>query len=457
MAAPTSNSAAASTSGAAPTTGAASTAPASSAPSSAPTSINTSALGFKTATQDASAGITVWIDASRQAAATAYKKAYPGDKITVVTYDGSANGSNSFKTKMALYDRAGSGWPDVVFSSQNNDASWASLGTAGKQPYAATLNTGLVPSGTLSSWTKGSLDPCTVNGKVYCLRNDLAQDVLWYNKTLMTQFGYTLPTTWEQFQTLGAQVAKDHPGYIIGDVGDTFAPEIYMWSSECQANKVTGPKSVSVSVQTPECKRMAQLIDAGVANKSLSTLSVFTPEFVKASAGKVLMMPGPAWYTGAIFNNPSSLNVPKGQLGVAPPLAWGTSPAVTGDVGGGTWFVSSHSKNLALAAKYAEYVTTADAYQVDQAPGYPAYAPAAAKWLAKQQSSGYFATDLSALTTAGGLVWSGWGSPSYSQEAIWAKTMTPILTSGGSIANNLGKWQQAITDQAKVNGYSVQQ
>ena len=167
------------------------------------------------------------------------------------------------------------------------------------------------------------------------------------------------------------------------------------------------------------------------------------------------MMPGPAWYAGAIFNNKDSLNVPSGQIGVAAPLAWGSDAPVTGDVGGATWFISSHSTNLALAAKFVEFVTTADDYQVNEAPGYPAFASAGQKWIAKQQSSGYYATDLSAITTAGGQIWSGWGAPTFSQEAIWGKTMTPVITSGGSIASNLAKWQTAITDQAKVDGYTV--
>jgi ABC-type glycerol-3-phosphate transport system substrate-binding protein len=403
-----------------------------------------------------SGGITVWVDSTRAAAFDAYKKANPSDKVTVVTYDGSANGSNSFKTKMNLYDKAGSGWPDVVFSTQNNDASWASQSIGGKEPFAAVLNEGLVPDATLSNFTKGALDPCTVDGKVYCLRNDLAQVVLWYDKTLMTKFGYTVPTTWEEYQQLGAKVAKEHPGYIVGAVGDTFTPEIYLWASQCQANQVTGPRAMSVKTDTPECKRAADLIDAGVANKSLSALSVFTPEFVKAASGKVLLMPGPAWYAGAIFNNTSSLNLPKGELGVAAPLSWGGGEAATGNVGGGTWFVSSHSKNSALAAKFVEFVTTDDVYQVDLAPGYPAYAPAAQKWIAKQEASGYYATDLSAMVDAGSKIWSGWGSPAFSQEAVWAKTVTPVITSGGSVASTLSAWGEAIKNEAHVNGYTVQ-
>src|SRR5437762_10701324 len=96
--------------------------------------------GFPQSSQDSSSAITVWVDSTRAAATTAFKKANPNVPIKVVTYDGSANGSNSFKTKMGLYDRSGNGWPDVVFSTQNNDASWASQKTGGKQAFAAVLN-----------------------------------------------------------------------------------------------------------------------------------------------------------------------------------------------------------------------------------------------------------------------------------------------------------------------------
>ena len=228
-----------------------------------------------------------------------------------------------------------------------------------------------------------------------------------------------------------------------------------MWASQCGANQVTGPRAVTVDATSANCQRAAKLIDAGVPNKTLTTLSVFAPDFAKTYAGKVLMLPGPAWYAGAVFNNPSALKLPAGQLGVATPPAWGSGPATTGDVGGGTWFISSHSKNLAAAEKFAEFVTTADDYQVNVAPGYPAYGPAAAKWIAKQEASKYYATSLQPIIQAGGLIWSGWGSPEFSQEAIWAKTMTPLINSSQSVAANLQKWQDAIKNQAQVTGYSV--
>ncbi|MFI5894479.1 ABC transporter substrate-binding protein [Actinoplanes sp. NPDC051513] len=411
--------------------------------------------GFPQVAQDDKAEITVWVDADRSGAADAFKKANPDVPIKVVTYDGSANGSNSFRTKMQLFDRAGSGWPDVVFSTQNNDAAWASQKSGGKQAFAAVLGGGLVPKATLDGFTPGSLDPCTVEGKVYCLRNDLAQAVLWYNKSLLTKFGYAVPTTWEEYQALGEKVAREHPGYIVGTVGDAWTPEVFFWASKCQANGVTGPTSVTVDTDTTECKRAASMLDTLIKNGTTPNVSVFTPEFVKKYSGKVLMMPGPAWYAGAIFNNPQSLNVPKGQLGVAAPPAWQGDTAVTGNVGGGTWFISSHAKNLKAAAKFAEFVTTADDYQVNLAPGYPAFAAAADKWVKKQESSGYYATDLQPIIKAGTEIWDGWGSGIFSQEAIWAKTMTPAIADGKSLVAMLPEWETAIKNQAQVNGYTV--
>ncbi|MFD8421703.1 ABC transporter substrate-binding protein [Streptomyces sp. NPDC059466] len=414
------------------------------------------AYGFPEAKQEASSAITVWVDADRQAAAKTFQAENPDTKIKVVSYDGSANGSNSFRTKMQLFDRAGSGWPDVVFSSQNNDAAWAGQKSGGKQAFAAVLDKGLVPKDTLSNFTAGSLNPCTVDGRVYCLRNDLAQAVLWYDKSLLEQFGYTLPTTWEEYQALGEKVAKEHPGYIIGTAGDAWTPEVFMWGSRCQANDVTGPKSVTVKTDSSECKRAASMLDTLRQNGTAPVVSVFTPEFLKKYSGKVLMMPGPAWYAGAIFNNPDSLNVPAGRLGVAAPLPWkGESEPATGNVGGGTWFVSSHSKNLKAAEKFVQFVTTVDSYQVDVAPGYPAYAPAAQKWIAKKEASKYYATPLQPVVTAASQVWDGWDYPIFSQEAIWAKTVTPGITGGKSIVDLLPTWQKAIENQAKVNGYKV--
>lgn len=421
------------------------------AKATSPTQAASSApASFHPVSQTGGGPVTVWVDSTRLPGVRAYQQTHPNVKLNIVTYNGDAEGSNYLQTKVELYNRAGSGWPDVVFSEEYNDAAWS---TQAGIDWVAPLSDGLVPQSTLASFAPNALAPCTVDGKVYCLRNDIGQNLLWYNAKLMKQFGYQVPTTWEQYRALGAEVAKQHPGYITGSVGDAWTPEVYFWASQCPANQIDG-NTVSVNTSSPNCTRMANLLDAGVANKSLTTQSAFASSFVKQYAAKTLMLIGPSWYGQYVFN--SALHVPAGQVAAAAPLTWGgQGTATTGDVGGGIWMVSKNSKNLAAAVALAQYMATSNTYQLT-APTYPAYQPAARAWLTAQAKQGYFASDVSSVfTAAAGEIWGGWDTGRYSQENIWAATMVPQITGGKSISALLGTWQTAIEDQARSFGYQV--
>ncbi|MFD8493735.1 ABC transporter substrate-binding protein [Amycolatopsis sp. NPDC059657] len=411
--------------------------------------------GFTQAKQSTTKELTVWVDSTRQAAAAAYQKAHPDVKLDIVTYDGDANGSNFLQTKVQLFNRTGSGWPDVVWSTQTNETAWAAKGD---NKFTAPLNKGLVPDATLSGFAKGSLDTCTVDGTVYCLRNDLAQVVLWYDQPLMAQFGYTVPTTWEEYETLGKRVAAEHPGYNVGDIGDAFAPEIYFWASKCPVNTLTDATTLKVDSAAPECTRMASLIDTLHQAGSITSTGVFSNDYAKSQAAKTLMLPGPSWFGGALFKD--TFKTPGGRIAVGPALHWAADKdqPVTGNVGGGTWLLSSHSTHLDLAVEFMTFMTTDDAYQVELAPGYPAFSAAAQGWLKKQASSGYFAGDIGPpMIDAATRVWPGWGSPSFSQEKIWASTITPGVTAGKTITSLLPDWQTSIINYAKANGYRIGQ
>ncbi|MGW7238335.1 ABC transporter substrate-binding protein [Streptomyces sp. NPDC054804] len=406
--------------------------------------------GFNQVSQKSGA-LTVWVDATRLAAAKLYQKLHPDVKLDIVTYDGDANGSNYLQTKVQLFNRTGKGWPDVVFSSQNNEVTWAVDAN-----FAAPLNKGLVPVGTLGKFAKGANDVCTVNGTVYCLRNDLSQAVLWYNAPLMKKFGYSAPTTWEGYQKLGEKVAAEHPGYLVGDAGDSFTPEIYLWAGKCGANHITGAKSVSVNTTSADCTKMARLMDVLIKKKSMSISGVFSTDFGKNKADKVLMMPGPSWYGGALFQG--TFKTPAKQIAAAPIPQWSgeTSPS-TGNVGGGTWLLSQHSEHVKAATDFLTWVTTDEAYQGKVAPGFPAYAPAAEAWLTQQNASGYYEGSINVLKDASTQVWPGWGSGQFSQEAIWAATVKPGLTQGKTIVSLLPAWQDSIVKYAQSNGYKVSQ
>ena len=257
------------TSSAAPTSG-----PSGSAGSS------TGTYGFPTVAQDPTAKITVWVDADRSAIAEAFEKDHPECPLAIETYDASAGGSDTFHQKVSLLDQAGSGWPDVAWSGQVNDASWAAHEQNGVQAFAAPLDEGVVPQSWLDGYTPGALDPVTVDGHVYGARDNLAPVVLWYNKTLFDKFGYTVPTTWEEYQALGDKVAAEHPGYILGSIGDPFTAVLTdMWAAQAPIYTVDSDNNFTADFSDDHTTRMIALLDHMFANGTLTLDGLFTPDW----------------------------------------------------------------------------------------------------------------------------------------------------------------------------------
>ncbi|MDO8360631.1 MAG: ABC transporter substrate-binding protein [Devosia sp.] len=400
-----------------------------------------------------SAELTVWVDATRQPAVEAFQAAHPEITVNLIVDDGSSGASGTFQTKIGLADQAGEGWPDVVFSTQNNDAAWTSKETNGVQAFAQVLNEGFLDQAFLDGFTPGALDPVTVGGKVYGLRNDLAPVLFWYNKTLLDQFGYAPPTTWEDYQALGDKLAADHPGYFLGAIGDSFeGPYVYYWSGEAPIFQVDGDafKSDTAAANTV---KVNTLIDHMVANKTLTLDSLFGAAFV-ATADHLVAIPGAAWYAGALFQNPGGVNAKAGDWVAAPPLYWTDGGKVTGNVGGGVWYASSHTANADAVKVFLQFIVSDD--KTAGTGGLPAYKSAADKWLDAQASSGFYAGDFkAAISAAAASVWNGWGYPNFSPETAWAKVITPGLASGKTMADLAADWQQEMKNEAQVVGYTV--
>ena len=194
-------------------------------------------------TRAASGSITVWVDAVRLPVAKLYAKTHRKVHVNIVTFDGDANGATTLQTKIQLWNRTGNGWPDVIFTEQANDPVWMS-----QPPFNYAMNLkGVFPASLLKGWPAPSLAQCTVTRRLVCLQDNLAQEVLYVNKKLMSQFGYQVPTTWQQWAALGVKVAKDHPGYIIGTLGDSFGAWLYLWPDRCPISQVVAGKTVRIN------------------------------------------------------------------------------------------------------------------------------------------------------------------------------------------------------------------
>jgi maltose-binding protein MalE len=404
-------------------------------------------------TKGASGSITVWVDAVRLPAAKAYVKAHPKVKVKIVTFDGDGNGATTLQAKIQLWNRTGNGWPDVIFSEQANDPVWMA-----SKPfdYAAPV-TGLIPAKILKGWPAPSRLQCTVNGREICVQDNLAQIVLWYDKTLMTKFGYAVPTTWQEWAALGAKVATEHPGYIIGNTGDSYSNWTYLWAGQCPISQLKQNGSLLINSTNSHCTRMAALLDPLIKNGATPPENIFTPAFAQKYGGadpKVLMMPGPTWYAKDVFNG--TLKIPAGHMTAAMPLRWDNeSPVTTGQIGGGPWIISRHSKNLAAAADFVRWVTTSPVVK-DTAPGYPSYAPAATRWLAKLGKDPYFAASpTKPMKAAAGLIWKGWSLVTYPDQPVWSNTVVTQLVAGKSLSSLLQPFGDELAKAAQAAGYKV--
>jgi len=399
--------------------------------------------------------LTVWVDAARLPVAQAYVKEHPDKKVKIVTFDGDGNGATSLQTKIQLWNRTGNGWPDVIFSEQVNDPVWMA-----QKPFefAAPVK-GLIPDNLLSQWPAPSTAQCTVNGTQYCVQDNLAQVVLWVNKKLMDKFHYTVPKTWQEWAALGQKVATEHPGYIVGTVGESFSHWIYLWGNQCPLEQLKGDNNLLINSSDSHCTRVATLLDPLIQNGTVPPLSVFTPDFAKKYGGaddKVLLMPGPSWYAQAVFDQ--TLHVPAGRITAAAPLQWESeTPVTTGQVGGGPWIISKHSKNLQGAADFVIWATTVfNPTGKEARPGYPAYAPLAVKWLAAQASNKYYAADPTpALQAAATQVWQGWNLVTYPDQPVWSNTVVTQLVAGKSLSSQLQPLGDALAKAAEAAGYAV--
>ena len=386
----------------------------------------------------------IYVDATREAAAQAYVDSV-GDAadITVEVYD-------DLIAKLTLFDQTKSGWPDVAFL-----ASPASLGqlTPAGSGFVAPIDD-LVASDVLDGY-EGANSWCSIDGQTYCLANDLAQSVLWYDKTTLDSLGLTVPTTMEEFAETA--LALKGTGYIAGSVDGYVLYTSFLQSSGCPLSDVQDATTVKIDVESEECQRVAEtlqpLIDAGVVD----TRSAFDAGFIadEAGAGKVAMQVGPSWFGDFVIKAEASWAVPAGRISAAPMPSWDGSKPIAGQWGGGLWLVSSHSEFPQAAADAATWLATSPDVQVDS-PTYPAYGPVNAQWADRTAADTYYASDPVPAMQESAKNLSTVNKPALFDPAGPLGTVVqPALDAKTPLVDVLKAYADELTNVAKSVGYTV--
>ena len=244
------------------------------------------------------------------------------------------------------------GWPDVIFSEQANDPVWMA-----QKPFDFAMNLkGVFPANLLKGWPAPSLGavhrqraaglPPGQPGPGSALRQQEADEPVRLHGP-------------EDVAAVGGdrhrRSPRSTPGYIIGNIGDSYGAWLYLWADKCPISQVVGTNTVKINASDVHCTRMASLLDPLIKSGVVSTESVFTADFATKYGGandKILLMPGPVWYAKDIFSG--TLDIPAGEMTAALPLRWNSEPLVTGQVGGGPWIISKHTKNQAAADRLRE-------------------------------------------------------------------------------------------------------
>ena len=277
----------------------------------AETASSSSAHVAVASTKTSSAPLVVWYDGARAAYVKEYKATHPHANIKWVLYSGDNNGDGTLQSKFSLYNRVG--WkagvaPDVVFDEENYEAGWLGL-----PPFNDLAD--LRASIPKSVWSKDEgLGDCMINGKLLCLRNDNAANVLWVNTKLWNQFfpGKSPPTTWAEYAADGQALVKDHPGYFIGEFGQPWDAETYLWGNECPINQAVGNQVLLDNPKSPNCTTIAHLIDSALG--AFTKDGPFTTAWVNDKTAQHMVMDiGAIWQGGAIYPSSSGSEGPRNQ------------------------------------------------------------------------------------------------------------------------------------------------
>ena len=398
------------------------------------------------------APIVVWLDATRMEGAKIYQRLYP-DKASQINFQ--EVDRSLFPDKVLSFNQQGEGWPDVVFAEPELVAQTSDP----KHDFPLDLKP-LISAEMLGNFEPHANEACTFAGRLLCLRHDTAPMVLYFNKLLMDQFGYPVPSTWQEYEALGEQVSRAHPGYIIGAFGDAWGFKAYFDASGCPSSWVLNEKKVFINFEDSRCVRAAKLADALLANGTFAPYGYFDARFNQiAQDNKLLMLVAPSWMALTSFGGkPDSqyYTTADHQLGSAAPLRWdGDTQVMTSAMGGGAWVVSKHTQNLPLALDFITWMVSAPEFW-SISPDYPVYVPVQPTWEKVVKANPLFANDpFPVMQTASQAISPLYTQPSYDVMGVLNDYVGRALRQQKTLESLLPDLQAAMTVQAQAAGYEV--
>lgn len=400
---------------------------------------------------DANAEVEIWIDAAREEAAGKFIDQFPdkGKLVTLTTTD-----YGQLPQKILFWNNVGGGWPDASFGVPQivpliNDAAHSYLGDL----------TDFVDPKIVEGFAPGALQNCFDGGKLYCLRNDLAHFVLWYNATKVKELGVAIPETYEDLQATCSSLKQSNPDVqcVVGQ--DTVSFINILVSAKCPFQQILGAGSIRINATHENCVKAAQYLDQMKNDgyyKLTNMWDAETSDLIKSD--NWLFIPSSSWFGDYVikgtYYEPDDPAF-QGKIGVAPMPKWqGQDHPWVYWWGGAAWVMSRHTKNPQLTADFLIYMTTD---VIKEQGTYPAYVPAAEEWLKTRMPTLTYLEDTTkageVLKSEAAHMWTMATEGPVDVTALWGPIQGKVTTGELTYEASLAEFQTVLVDGAKKLGY----
>ncbi|MDP9794149.1 multiple sugar transport system substrate-binding protein [Catenuloplanes nepalensis] len=395
--------------------------------------------------------LTFWEANKLQPEIDLFQAKYPAIKVNLVD----AGSGPDYYTKLRSAIKAGEGAPDVAQIEYHHMPSFILEDSlADLTPYGAAASKDLFAP---FAWSQVATD----NG-IYGIPQDTGPLGLLYRTDIFDKAKVTPPATWADFAAAAAAVHQADAGQYITNISPSNASATLglFWQAGARPFSYDGKETVSVKLNSPEMKQVAQYWQDLVTKDLVSTDPDFTDQWFQGLAnGKYASWTSAAW--GPVFLQGTAADT-AGKWRAAELPQWTAGVKASGNVGGSANAVLKSSKNPIAAAKFAEFLNGDHASAVKLGTDVPLF-PAAVSALSDPALTGnknefFGGQEVTKLFTE--------ISPTVGTDFQWLPFMDPVfesynqtfgkaLTEKGSLTGALDAWQDEVVAYAKSQGFTV--
>jgi len=381
-----------------------------------------------------------------------FEKKYPKIKVDLVN----AGQGGAEYTKLQSAVDAHKGAPDVVQLEYSELPSFeVSNSLLNLNPYGA--------QSLKSDFSPGPFAAVTNNGEVQAIPQDAGPMTFMYRNDILAAAGVKAPTTWADFATAAATV-KSKTGASLIDLAPDDSAEVLGLLQEAGANpfQYDGKKTVTVSLQTPQVKQVADYLTKLVASGNISIDPDFTNDWYQGFAkGNYASWLVGAWGPDDLLGSVASTS---GKWTVAPLPQWTAGANAGGDWGGSSDAVMKSSKNPIASYEFVKFLndSNASASQLTLNPKsalFPtrtsvltssAFSDQSIAFLGGQKANQVFANIAKTVNPDFGyLPYMNYASTEYND------TVGKAITAKTDLYTAFGAWQKLLVAYGKQQGFTV--